>query len=137
MEDPTKGEPVTPVMDMIREKLQSYGSLDKLKLIIIVGWELQNKETIKDNLSLTSSTITLEYFPADSSKHKARVHQLYLIGALQKSNVKHKVFVKVYRRYGKYFPEYFNYFGIPLIPKESMYGMKNSGNYLLMISQTE
>ena len=43
------------------------------------------------------------------------------------ANVKHRAFVKLDIRYKQYFPEYANYFGRPLIPKKSIYGMTNSG----------
>ena len=40
MEDPRKGEPVKPFMDVYKAKIQYYGSLDKLKLRIVVGGDL-------------------------------------------------------------------------------------------------
>ena len=45
-----------------------------------------------------------------------------------KVNVKHRGFVKLDRRYGEYFPEYYYYFGEPFRLKKSMYGMDNYGN---------
>ena len=36
IEDPKDGEPVTPCMDVYKAKIQSNGSLDKLKLRIVV-----------------------------------------------------------------------------------------------------
>ena len=70
---------------------------------------------------------TLKYFLADSAKNRARVHQLYLIGALLKEKVKNGVFVKLDSRYEEYFPEYSNYFGRALILLKFMYGMTNYG----------
>ena len=43
VEDQEKDEPMTPCMDVYKSKIQSYGSLDKLKLIILVRGDLQNK----------------------------------------------------------------------------------------------
>ena len=43
IEDPNKGEPVTPCMDEYKAKVQSDGSLDKLKLRNVVRGDLQNK----------------------------------------------------------------------------------------------
>ena len=43
VEDPRKSEPVTPCMDIYKEKIQSGGSLDKFKLKIVVRGDLQNK----------------------------------------------------------------------------------------------
>ena len=41
MYDSEKGDPVTSLMDVYKEK-KSYGSFDKLKLIIVVRGDLQN-----------------------------------------------------------------------------------------------
>ena len=38
-----EGEPVTPLMDVYKAKIQYDGSLDKLKLRIVVRGDLQNK----------------------------------------------------------------------------------------------
>ena len=127
IEDPKDGEQVTLCMDVYKSKIQSGGSLDKLKLRIVVRGDLQNKEMVGDTWSTTASMRTLEYFLADAAKHKARVHQLYFIGAFLQSKVKNRVFVKLDMRYADYFPEYSKYFGRALKLLKSMYGMTNSG----------
>ena len=48
VEDPNNDEPVTPCMDVYKSKIQSHGSLDKLKLIIVVREDLHNKELVGD-----------------------------------------------------------------------------------------
>ena len=68
-------------MDVYKAKIQSYGSLDKLKLRIVVRGDLQNKEMVGDYWSPTSSMRTLKSFLADAAKHKVRVHQLDFIGS--------------------------------------------------------
>ena len=40
VQDPEKGEPVTPYMGVYKAKIQSYGSLYKLKLRIVVRGDL-------------------------------------------------------------------------------------------------
>ena len=70
---------------------------------------------------------TLEYFLADATKHRARVHQLDLIGAFLQEKVKSRVFVNLDSIYAEYFPEYAKYFGKALRLLKSMYGMNNSG----------
>ena len=41
IEDPKYGKPVTPCMDVYKATIQSDGSLDKLKLRIVVRGDLQ------------------------------------------------------------------------------------------------
>ena len=43
IEDQNEGEPVTPCMDVYKAKIQFDGSLDKLKLRIVVRGDLQKK----------------------------------------------------------------------------------------------
>ena len=106
IEDPKDGEPVTPCMDVYKAKIQSDGSLDKLKLRIVGRGDLQNIEMVGDTWSPTASMRTLKYFLADSSKHKLRVHELDFIGAFLQAKVNNRVFVKLDMRYADYFPEY-------------------------------
>ena len=46
MDDPEEGYSVTQFMYIYREKIQSDGSIDKLKLIILVRGDFKNKEMI-------------------------------------------------------------------------------------------
>ena len=48
IQDPEKGEPVTPCMDVYKAKIHFDGSLDKLKLRIVVRGYLQNKELVRE-----------------------------------------------------------------------------------------
>ena len=98
-------------MYVYKDNIQSDGSLDKLKLRIVVRGYLQNKEMVGDTWSPTASMRTLKYFLVDAPKHKARVHQLYFIGEFLQAKVKNRVFVKLDIRYTDYFPEYKKYFG--------------------------
>ena len=128
VQDPEKGDPVTPCMDVYKAKIQSDVSLEKLKLIIVVRGDLKNKELFGDIWSPTSSMSTFKYISVDSVKYKARVHQLYFIGEFLQEQNKNRVFVKLDSRYANSFPEYSNYFGRALILFNSMYGMTNYGN---------
>ena len=79
-------------MDVYKAKIQSDGSLDKLKLRIIVRGDLQNKEMVGENWSPTASMRTFNYILADSAKHKAIIHQLDFIGSFLKAKVKNRLF---------------------------------------------
>ena len=82
---------------------------------------------VGDTWSPIASMRTLKYFLADATKHKARVYQLYFIGAFLQAKVKNRVFVKLNIRYTYYFPEYANDFGRALVLFKSMDGMTNYG----------
>ena len=86
IEDQNEGEPVTPCMDVYKVKIQSDGSLDKLKLRIVVRGYFQNTGMVGDTWSPTASKRTLKYFLADSAKNKAIFHQLDIIGSLLQAN---------------------------------------------------
>ena len=113
-------------MDVYKAKIQSDGSLDKLKLRILVREDLQNKEMVGYTWSPTASMRNLKYFLADAAKHKARFHQLDFIRVFLQEKIKNRVFVKLDIRYTDYFPEYAKYFGIALVLLKSIYGMTNS-----------
>ena len=113
-------------MDVYKAKIQSDGSLDNLKLRIVVRGDFQNREMVGDTWSPTTSMRTLNYFLADAAKHKARFHQLDFIGTFLQAKVKNRVFFKLDIRYTYYFPEYAKYFGRALRLLKSMYGMTNS-----------
>ena len=55
IENQNEVEPVTPCMDVHKAKIQSDGSLDKLKLRIVVIRDLQNEEMVGDTWSPTAS----------------------------------------------------------------------------------
>ena len=82
---------------------------------------------VGDTWSPTASMRTLKFFLANSAKHKARVHQLYFIGAFLQSKVKNRAFVKLDMMYADYFPEYAQYFGRALKLLKTIYGITNSG----------
>ena len=74
-------------MDVCKAKIQSDGSLDNLILRIVVRGDLQNKELVVDTWSPTSSMINLKYFLSNAIKPKARVNQLYSVGAFLQAKV--------------------------------------------------
>ena len=90
----------------LKSKIQSDGSIDKVKLIIVVRGNMQNKELVGDTWSPIASMSNLKYFLADPVNHKARAHQLYIYWSNISGKIKNRVFVKLDSRYVDYFPEY-------------------------------
>ena len=100
MDEPEKGYPVTPCMDVYNANIQSYGSLENLKLIIVVRGDLHNKYK---TWSPTASMRDFKYLLADAVKNKSRVNQLGFIGGFLHAKVNNRIFVKFYSRYAEYF----------------------------------
>ena len=82
-------------LEQLKGKIQSDGSIDKIKLKIVVGEYFQNKEIVGVTWSAISSMRTLKYFLVDTTKHKARVYQLNCIGAFLQAKLNNRVFVKL------------------------------------------
>ena len=90
---------MTPCMDVYKDRIQYDGSVDKLKLRIVVRWYLQNKELVGYTWSTTASMRTLEYFLAGATKNKAKFNHLYFIRSFLQEKVKNIVSVKLDSRY--------------------------------------
>ena len=119
-----KGEPITPCMDSYKENIQPDGSLDKLKLRIVVRGDLQNNwRHLVTNSLHEDFGILLGIFCQAQGKSESVV----FIGALLQAKVKNWVFVKLDSRYVDYFTEYSSYFGRAFRLLKYMYGVDNSG----------
>ena len=95
MNDTEKVYQITPYMDVYKAHTQYSRSLDKLKLIIVVGRYCQNKYMFGDTWYLTSSLRDQNYLVSDASNNKSRVHQLDFIGEFIQANVKYRVVVNL------------------------------------------
>ncbi|MGH3053820.1 MAG: reverse transcriptase domain-containing protein [Gaiellaceae bacterium] len=114
-------------MDTYRVKIKSDGTMDKLKVRIVVRGDLQRNFSNDDTWSPTASVRLLKVFLAHATHCKCRVQQLDFIGAFLQANVRERVFVKLPARYGDLFPEFAPYCGRPLRLTKSMYGMNYAG----------
>ncbi|MGH3056190.1 MAG: reverse transcriptase domain-containing protein, partial [Gaiellaceae bacterium] len=129
LDDPANDEKVIPCMDTYRAKLKSDGSLDKLKVRIVVRGDLQKNQIHENTWSPTASVTLLKVFLAHAARIRCRVKQLDFIGAFLQANVRERIFVKLPAKYGELFPEYNKYCGRPLRLNKSMYGMIHSGRF--------
>ena len=128
LDEMREGEDSTPVMEIFKVKINSDGSLDKLKTRIVVRGDLQNGVT-EDKWSPTASFRSLKMFLAHASHLKARVKQLDFIGAFLQANTRSRIFVTIPAVIGIFFPEFKPYCGKPVRLAKSMYGMTLSGKY--------
>ena len=123
------GDTCTPTMDDNRVKLQSDGSLDKLKTRIVVRGDLQTKSIVEDTYSPTASGRGLKMFLGHAARTQCRVRQLDFIGAYLQAKVRGRIFIKMPGIYGNIFPEFQAYCGVPVRLIKSMYRMTLSGKF--------
>jgi hypothetical protein len=116
------GEISTPVMETFKVKVKSDGSLDKLKMRLVVRGDLQDKNITEDKWSPTASFHSLKMFLAHAAHIKARVKQLDFVGAFLQAKMRTCMFVTIPRIYGILFPEYCQYCGVPVRLAMKMYG---------------
>jgi hypothetical protein len=129
IEDLSEGEKAIPVLETNKIKYKSDGSLDKLKVRIVVRGDLQDNTTSEDKWSPTASFRGLKMFLAHACRLKVRVRQLDFIGAYLQARCKSRIFIKFPASLSQAFPEFNKYFGRPLRLLKSMYGMTLSGKY--------
>jgi len=124
-----EGETSTPVMETFKVKVKSDGSMDKLKMRLVVRGDLQDKNITEDKWSPTASFRSLKMFLAHVSRMKARVKQLDFVGAFLQAKMRTCMFVTIPKIYGILFPEYSEYCGTPVRLAMSMYGTTLCGKY--------
>jgi predicted transcriptional regulator len=98
------GKTSTPMMEIVKEKMKSDGSLDKLKTRMVVRGDLQNGTQAEDKLSPTVSFQSLKKFLAHTTRLKARVKKLDFIGAFLQANTGSRIFVTIPAIFGTLFP---------------------------------
>jgi transposase InsO family protein len=123
------GETSTPVMEIFKVKIQSDGTLDKLKMRMVVRGDLQAKDISEDKWSPTASFRSLKMFLAHAARLKVRVRQLDFVGEFLQAKMRTRMFITISKIYGILFPEYAEYCGQPVKLQMSMYGTTLCGKY--------
>ena len=129
IEPANEGDKIIPTMETNRVKIASDGTLEKLKVRVVVRGDLQSDMDTEDKWSPTASFRALKMFLANCAKHKVRVRQLDFIGAYLQAKTRHRIFIRLPTVYGDLWPEFKKYSGVPLRLVKSMYGMTLSGKY--------
>jgi len=122
-------ETSTTVMEAFKVKIKSDGSLDKLKIRLVVCSDLQNNSVAEDKRSPLASFQSLKMFLAHASKLKSSIKQQDFIGAFLQAKVRSRIFITIPNIFGILYPEYSKFCGTPACLAKSMYGMTLSGKY--------
>jgi transposase InsO family protein len=112
---------IIPVTAKYRTKLQSNGTIEKLKTRICLRGDLQSASEM-DTWCAIAGFRALKIFLAVAARTKCRVHQLDFIGAFLQSYAIDRTVTMLPVEWKELFPEYADWFGIPLLCVKSIYG---------------
>ena len=128
-EQPTdyNGEHCLPVKAIQRTKLSSDGTVEKLKVRIAIRGDLDKGAKDEDNSAPLASFRLLKVFIADAARRKRRIFQTDFVGAYLQAYMDRRIFVRLPSEWAAHFPEYAEWFGIPLLLKKSAYGISSAG----------
>jgi hypothetical protein len=89
------GEVSTPVMEIFKVKVQSDGSLDRLKTWLAVRGDLQDNTITEDKGSPMASFCSLKMFLGHANRLKARNKQLDFVGTFLQVKMRTRMFVTI------------------------------------------
>jgi hypothetical protein len=112
---------IIPVTAKYRTKLQSNGTIEKLKTRICLRGDLQSASEM-DTWCAIAGFRALKIFLAVAARTKCRVYQLDFIGAFLQSYAIDRTVTMLPVEWKELFPEYADWFGIPLLCVKSIYG---------------
>ena len=81
----------------------------------------------EDNSAPLASFRLLKVFLAEAASRKRHIYQADYIGAYLQADMDRRVFVKLPADWAAYFPEYAEWFGVPILLKKSAYGINSAG----------
>ena len=113
-EAPYHGEKIIPMKVIYKTKIKSDGRVEKLKARIAVRGDLDPGSEGEDNYAPLASFRLLKVLLAQAAKHKCRIYQIDFIGAYLHAKMDRVVFVQLPAAWAKHFPEYAQWFGVPL-----------------------
>ena len=112
---------IIPVTAKYRTKLQSNGTIEKLKTRICLRGDLQSASEL-DTWCAIAGFRALKIFLSVAARTKCRVYQLDFIGAFLQSYAIDRTVTMLPIEWKELFPEYADWFGIPLLCVKSIYG---------------
>ena len=125
-EQPNDDDPIILVTAKFRTKINSDGTIDKLKARICIRGDMQAQYTEFDTWCPIGNFRDLKIFLAFAAHYKCRVHQLDFIGAFLQAIAKNRTFTTLPTEWKELFPDLADWFGTPLKLLKSIYGSTDS-----------
>jgi hypothetical protein len=112
---------IMPTTTKFRTKLLSTGEIDKLKIRICLRGDLQEKGQW-DTWCPVAGFRALRIFLAIAARQRCRVFQLDFVGAFLQSCALDRTVTMLPKEWKEFFPEHAEWFGVPLLCRESLHG---------------
>ena len=123
------GEQVIPIKLVYKAKQRSDGYLDKLKVRGVQRADLQWHKPEEDTWSPCASSWGLRLFIAEITRRRRTAKLLDFIGAYLQGHAVGRHWVRFPIDLAEFFPQFKQYFGVPLLLKKGMYGGTLSGKW--------
>ncbi len=101
--------------------------VDKLKVRITIRGDMDKGAVDEDNSAPLASFRLLKVFLAEAAHRKRHVYQADYVGAYLQADMDRRVFVRLPADWATHFPEFVEWFGVPLLLKKSAYGINSAG----------
>ena len=121
-QEPNHNDIVIPVTAKCRTKLQSDGTIDKLKLRVCLRGDQQGELVDWDTWCPIAGFRELKLFLQLAARLMCRIWQLDFIGAFLQAQARNRVFTTLPKDWAKWFPHLSEWFGKPLLLLKSLYG---------------
>jgi hypothetical protein len=129
--NPAPLDPVTPVMEVYKAKLDKNGLIDKLKCRVVFRGDLYDPLNPQDSWNPHANFLAVRFFLALCARYNMNPSQADFIMAYLQVAMKEKVFIKFPEFWAHYLPENLKkYCGVPLELLKALYGYTYSGKLL-------
>ena len=131
LEDPLPGDPIVPLMEVYKCKINKDGFIDKLKNRIVYRGDLYNPADPQDSWNPHASFLALKVYLALCAKYGIFPLQVDFLLAYLQANMRERVFVLFPEVWKKWLPEHVHkWIGRPVLLKKALYGYQYSGKFL-------
>ena len=129
--NPNPNDPITPVMDLYKCKLDKDGMIDKLKCRMVFRGDLYDPLQPEDSWNPFASYQALRLYLALCARYKMFPAQTDWVQAYLQCKMKERVFIQFPARWAEYLPDDLaKYCGVPLELLKALYGYTYSGKRL-------
>ena len=121
------GEQCLKVTVIFKVKLQSDGTIEKLKSRVAIRGDMDKGAEGEDNGAPLATFRLLRVFIAGAAARGKKIYQADFVGAYLQAYMDRVVYVMLPKEWKELYPDLEQWFGVPLLLEKSAYGMSSAG----------